>query len=185
MVFFLGIALFFGVHGLGLLPRLRNQLVDRVGQSAYMGLYSLFSIAGLACLVVGFDSVHTLELSIPIGSAVYSFSSYWMFLSFWLLISANLSTYVKLWTQHPMTWGIVIWGLGHMLVNPDLHSWVLFGAFVTFVLISAMTSLKRNKQVGVSEPKAVLDLISLSLALAVTYLLQHFHESFTGVALSL
>jgi uncharacterized membrane protein len=184
MVFFLGIALFFGVHGLGFSPRFRGQLVTKLGQPTYLGLYTLCSIAGLVGIVAGFDSNSRLELSIPAGSAVYAYSQYWMFLSFWLLISANLPTYLKRWTRHPMTWGIVIWGLGHMLVNPDVHSWVLFGTFLLFVVVSAMTSATRDKQVGVSNPKAVLDLASLGLALLMTYLALQFHGSFTGVTLT-
>ena len=185
MVFFLGIGLFFCVHAVGLFPRLRVKLVDGIGQNAYHGLYSLMSLAGLACLVLGFDSSYQLLSPTRVTADVYSTGRYWMFLSFWFLISANLPTYVKHWTSHPMTWGIVIWGVGHMLINPDLHSRVLFGAFVVFVLVSAMTSSNRSRPTGVSKPKAVLDLVCFCLALLLTYLAGRFHGSFTAVTLPL
>jgi uncharacterized membrane protein len=184
MVFFWGIGLFFGVHAVGLFPRLRIQLVNTIGQNAYLGLYSLMSVAALACLVVGFDSSYHL-LSSTLVTDVYSTGRYWMFLSFWLLISANLPTYVKRWTYHPMTWGIVIWGVGHLLVNPDLHSRVLFGTFVVFVVVSAITSSRRSRPTGESKPKAVLDLVCFCLALLLTYLAGQFHGSFTAVTLPL
>lgn len=185
MVFFLGIGLFFGVHAVGLFPHFRIKLVNGIGQNAYLGLYSLLSVAGLACLVSGFDSSSQQLSSTQVSADVYSTGRYWMFLSFWLLISANLPTYMKRWTYHPMTWGIVIWGVGHILVNPDLHSRVLFGAFIVFVLVSAMTSSKRSRPTGVGKPKAVLDLVCFCLALLLTYLAGQFHGSFTGVTLPL
>jgi len=183
MVFFLGVGLFFSVHAVGLFPPIRAKLVSRLGQNAYLVLYSLLSIAGLVCLVSGFDSSYHVLSSTPVSADVYATGSYWMFLSLWLLLSANLPTYLKRWTYHPMTWGIVIWGIGHMLVNPDVHSRVLFGAFVFFVLVSAATSSKRSRPIGESQPRAFLDLVCFCLALLLTYLAGRFHGSFTGVAL--
>ena len=50
----IGIVVFFGLHLLPTVSRLRDKLIGRLGEPGYKGLFSLLSIASLALLVYAF-----------------------------------------------------------------------------------------------------------------------------------
>lgn len=149
---------------------LRDALVARIGQNAYMGLFSLASVAGLVWLGVGFAQ----------GRGEAWNASYWALtpatrhiqiaaqLLAMLLIVPGLTTpnptsvrqegaldrpnviqgMLRI-SRHPFLWGVAIWAAGHLLVNGDRASLVLFGSMLVLA-VSGTTSIdaKRKRALG-------------------------------------
>ena len=106
-----------------------------------------------------------------------------MFFALTLNIAAVMPTYIKKYTKHPMSLGIAIWAVSHLLVNPDTVSIILFGSFLTFSCLSVIVAELRE---SVSEviPKIHYDIFSIVLGIALTFLAYNFHEYLSGVKLT-
>lgn len=51
-------------------------------------------------------------------------------------------------TRHPIMWGVALWAAGHMLVNGDAASVILFGGLVVLALIGMLHIDTRRRAVG-------------------------------------
>lgn len=152
--------------------RIRDALTGRIGQGPYMGLFSLASIAGLVWLIFAFGQARTetwnvaywgltpLTRHIQLGLQLLAM----------LLIVPGLTTpnptsvrqegalenpdvvkgMLRI-TRHPFLWGVAIWGVGHLLVNGERASIVLFGSMVILALFgTASIDAKRKRALGVT-----------------------------------
>ncbi|WP_309646459.1 NnrU family protein, partial [Phenylobacterium sp.] len=50
-------------------------------------------------------------------------------------------------TRHPFLWGVAIWAAGHLLVNGDRASLVLFGAMLVLALFGTSSIDAKRKRV--------------------------------------
>ncbi|MGB1342667.1 MAG: NnrU family protein [Pseudomonadales bacterium] len=182
MLFYLGLGCFFGAHSVGLVPPLRGALQHALTERGYLGLYTLLSAVGMVLIFLGYDSQTVVRWAIVLP-ALRDFSPWIMFLAFWLLIAANLPCWTRRWVRHPMTAGIAIWSLCHLALNPDLHSWWLFGAFLVFVFLSASTVSYRGKSIAVFVPNLKFDLLAFVVSAALTLTMYYFHGQLFGVAI--
>ncbi|MBV9995301.1 MAG: NnrU family protein [Caulobacteraceae bacterium] len=149
--------------------RARDVLTARLGPGPYMGLFALASIAILAWM--GFAYVAARRGEDPVFWAAQP-STKWIQLLLMLasvfLVVAGLTTPnpgsvrqegalerpdlvkgVLRITRHPFLWGVAIWAGGHLMVNGDAASLVLFGAL--FVLAAAgpySIDAKRRRALG-------------------------------------
>ena len=123
-MFYSGIIIFFGVHLVPLITRLRLFLKDRLGEGSYMGLFSIVSLTGILLIIFGYESNSNFQYSI--NGKAYIYAKYVMFFALTLNIAAVMPTYIKKYTKHPMSLGIGIWTVLHLLVNPDTASIILF-----------------------------------------------------------
>ena len=55
---YLGLGLFILIHLVPTAPDVRGSLVQRIGEGAYKGIFSLLSILGLALIVYGYGKLH-------------------------------------------------------------------------------------------------------------------------------
>jgi uncharacterized membrane protein len=150
--------------------RVRDALTGRIGQGPYMGLFSLASLAGLAWLIYAFGSARAaadntayweitpLTRHIQLGLQLLAL----------LLVVPGLTTpnptsvrqegaldrpdvvrgMLRI-TRHPFLWGVAIWAFGHLLVNGDRASLVLFGSlFVLALSGTASIDAKRRRALG-------------------------------------
>ena len=63
-MFYSGIIIFFGVHLVPLITRLRLFLKDRLGEGSYMGLFSIVSLTGILLIIFGYESNSNFQYSI-------------------------------------------------------------------------------------------------------------------------
>jgi uncharacterized membrane protein len=160
-------AFFLAIHLLVSGTRVRDALTGRIGQGPYMGLFSLSSVAGLVWLGFAFAAARgqpaywdltPLTRQIQLGLQLLAM----------LLIVPGLTTpnptsvrqegaldradvvkgMLRI-TRHPFLWGVAIWAFGHLLVNGDRASIVLFGALL-ILAISGTSSIdaKRRRKLG-------------------------------------
>lgn len=180
ILFLAGILLFFGIHILSLLPSIRELLVSRISLPVYMGLYSIVSLAGLVCIATGYDSN-----SMPIYATIgwfHTYSVYAMGGAFFFVTAAYLPCYVRTIVLHPMSIGVSIWAISHLLLNSDWMSVVLFGSFLLYALASV---LKQGKNIKIKMSANILyDGLAVIIAMFGTYGVYNYHDLFFGVSVS-
>jgi uncharacterized membrane protein len=142
---------FVGSHFVLAAPRTRANLVNRLGQQAFTGVYSAVALLTIIVLVIAYGEAPYLELwgktpalrLIPV--IVMPFAA--------LLVVCGLSQrnptavgqsfdagardpapgVLKI-TRHPVMWGIGLWALSHMAANGDVASLIFFGSFAVLAL---------------------------------------------------
>ena len=163
-------AFFVLIHLLISGTRLRDVLVLRLGPGPYMGLFSLTSLAGIVWLGWAFSQARVA----PGNETLWGMSSAAHGLQFVLqliavqfvvlgLTSANPTSVrqeaaldrpevvrgVLRITRHPFLWGVAVWALGHLLVNGDAASLVLFGSLLALAIFgTASIDAKRKRALG-------------------------------------
>ena len=101
-----------------------------------------------------------------------------------LNIAAVMPTYIKKYTKHPMSLGIAIWAILHLLVNPDTASIILFGSFLAYTIVSVVVAELRDSFSESATPKVLYDMFAIVLGVALTFLAYNFHEYLSGVRLT-
>ena len=150
--------------------RVRDALTGRIGQGPYMGLFSLASVAGLVWLGIAFGQAR----GEPWNAAYWGPTSATRYIQAGLQLLALLLAVPGLTTpnptsvrqegaldrpdavkgmlritRHPFLWGVAIWAFGHLLVNGERASIVLFGAmFVLALFGTASIDAKRRRALG-------------------------------------
>lgn len=166
----LAAAVFLALHLLVSGTRVRDALTGRIGDGPYMGLFSLASIAGLAWLGFAFAAARhdaANDVLWGVSGATRGVQLVLQLLAM-LLIVPGLTTpnptsvrqeatlqkpdvvkgMVRI-TRHPFLWGVAIWALGHLLVNGDAASIVLFGAMLALALFGTVSiDAKRRRKLG-------------------------------------
>lgn len=163
-------AFFVAIHLFVSGTRLRDALIGRIGQGPYMGLFVLASFAGLGWLIYGYG----LARAAP-GNLVFwgvSEPLRWvqiglMLISLWFVVIGlatpnpasvkqegalerpDVARGMLRVTRHPFLWGVAIWGFGHLLVNGDLASLILFGSLLALALFgTGSIDAKRKRALG-------------------------------------
>ena len=147
-----------------------------------MGLFSLISLTGILLIIFGYESNSNFQYSI--NGKAYVYAKYIMFFALTLNIAAVMPTYIKKYTKHPMSLGIAIWAVSHLLVNPDTVSIILFGSFLTFSCLSVIVVELRESISEEITPNIGYDIFSIILGVALTFLAYNFHEYLSGVKLT-
>lgn len=134
-----GVLLFAGVHFIpSLAPNLKTQLLTRLGESGYKGIFSLLLLASFGLMIAGWRGAQfTYVYQPPIS--LRSLALGIMVVAFILLAASSLKTRLKQWVRHPQLTGVVLWGAAHLLLNGDSRSIVLFGGLGLWALASIVT----------------------------------------------
>ena len=184
MMFLAGLAIFFAAHFFTAFARgTRAGLIDRVGGVGYRGLYSLVSLLGLALIVFGWLNASTHVLYTP---------PYWMRHIAYLLVLAGLIMVAAAYLprgriaarlKHPMLAGLKTWALAHLLVNGDVRSVLLFGAFLAYGVADRI-ALKRRGDMGAPAVSRFGDITAIAVGAAAWVAIYLFlHPIIAGVAL--
>jgi uncharacterized membrane protein len=181
-MFYSGIIIFFGIHLVPLIGKLKVFLKDKLGEGPYMGLFSVVSLTGILLIIFGYESNSNFLYSI--NGKAYIYAKYIMFFSLTLFIAANMPTYIKKYTKHPMSLGIAIWTVLHLMTNPDTTSVILFGSFLAYSSVSVIVAELRDSKSKEVIPKIHYDIFSIVLGIVLTFLAFNFHEYLSGVSLS-
>lgn len=160
-----GLLLFLGVHSVAMVaPRWRDRMVTRLGETAYQGIYSLISFAGLALIVWGFGLARQAPSLVYVPPVwLRHLSLLLMVPVFPLFLAAYLPGRLRAWTgQHPMLAAVALWALAHLLANGLLAEVVLFGAFLVWALADRISMAWRQPlPVPGAPPGAWNDLIAV------------------------
>ena len=172
-------AFFVLIHLLVSGTRVRDALTGRIGQGPYMALFSLTSVAGLVWLGFAFSQARNDPANDHLwgmGDATRYVQLALTLVAFLLIVPGLLTpnpTSVRQEgaldrpdvargmlriTRHPFLWGVAIWAAGHLLVNGDSASLILFGSLLALALFgTASIDAKRKRALGLKwDPFAVI-----------------------------
>lgn len=163
-------AVFLVIHLLVSGTRLRDVIISRIGQGPYMGLFSLASLGGLVWLGFAYAQSRGEASNAAywnINAATRHIQLLTQLIAM-LLIVPGLTTpnptsvqqegaldrpdvikgMLRI-TRHPFLWGVAIWAAGHLLVNGDRASLVLFGSMLVLALFGTTSiDAKRKRALG-------------------------------------
>jgi uncharacterized membrane protein len=154
-----GLLLFITNHSIRLAaPRWRQHCIDQYGANTWKVLYSLFSLAGLCLIVLGYGESRDNPVFLwnpPVATRHIAILFSWM--AFMLLAAASIKdNHFKARLGHPMYAGIKIWAFAHLISNGRLGDVVLFGAFMLWAVAGFSLSRRRDRHEGLSHPPGQL-----------------------------
>jgi uncharacterized membrane protein len=134
---------------------LRGQLVARVGEGLYRGLYSLLALMAIIWLVSAWQAAPVVQLWEG-GPGVRHLAAALMPLAFLLVVcavtapnptvvgqrpdpdAASPAVGITRVTRHPFMWGVALWALLHLAANGDEASVIFFGSIAALALVGTV-----------------------------------------------
>jgi uncharacterized membrane protein len=160
---------FLAIHLLISGTRVRDALTGAVGQGPYMGLFSLASIATLVWMGFAYSQARGAGYAFYwAATPVTKWVQLGLTLAAFLLIVPGLMTpnptsvrqegaldrpdvakgMLRV-TRHPFLWGVALWAAGHLMVNGDVASLVLFGSLLGLAILGTFSiDAKRKRALG-------------------------------------
>jgi len=170
IVLVLGLAIFLGVHSLRVFADdWRAAQIGRIGENAWKGLYSLFSLVGLVLIIWGYG----LSRSTPVevwSPPVFTrhLAGLLMLLSFVLLAAAYVpGTRIRQVLGHPMVLGVKTWAFAHLIANGRLGDLVLFGTFLVWAIVLYAASRRRDRKAGTVRPRGSASRDALAVVIGI------------------
>ena len=181
----LGLFIWSAVHLFpSLAPARRRQLVSRLGDNAYQGIFALFVIAGLLLIVFGWRSTDPTHLYTPLAEMRHP-AMLLAVAGFILMVAASFPTRLKRIIRHPQLTGVLLWAVAHLLLNGDSRSLLVFATLAAWSVVS-MLAINRRDGAWV---KPVIqggwgrEAVMIVSGLIISAVVVRFHEYLSGVAL--
>ncbi|AZU03328.1 NnrU family protein [Glycocaulis alkaliphilus] len=175
-----GLVLFLGIHSVRLIG-LRGPMIAAMGQGAYSIVYSLVSAIGLALIVYGHILAHPSTAVWAPPEWTRTLALVLVPVSIILIVSAYLPGHIRSALRHPMTLGILFWAAAHLIANGEIASFILFGGFAVWALLTLVSAYARGGSFA-TEGKWAADAVALVIGLIASGLLAWFHMELFGVA---
>ena len=164
------------------LPGVRANLIAKLGEAPYKGLFALDIIIALALIVFGWKAAIPAALYAPplYGSPI---PSAFLLLAILLLVASRTPNNLKRYIRHPQMAAVLCWSAGHLLTNGDSRSVVLFGGLAIWAILEMLFINKRDGEWQKPAPVPFLkDVITAVVAAVVFAALVYFHASLFGVS---
>lgn len=144
----------------------RDRVIEKMGEKAYRGAFSLFSLLGIFWLAHAYkvsDYIETwgqLAWFKPIAVFLMLVAFLFVVLGVTtpnptsvggekLLMADAPAQGIQRVTRHPVLWGFVLWAVTHSIANGDMASLLFFGSFAIVSLIGMRSiDVKRKKSCG-------------------------------------
>jgi uncharacterized membrane protein len=182
-----GLALFFVTHSVGIAaPEWRARRVERMGEQRFKLVYSLVSLVPLALIVWGYGDARSNTTFLYAPSPAMRHVTALLSVAGFVLIAAAYvpGTRMKAALGHPMTAGIALWALGHLLANGRLPAVILFGTFLLWSIVTFAVRRGRDRVADVRYPDGSLgrDAIAVVAGIALSLVFALFlHYPLIGV----
>lgn len=131
---------------------LRAPLVARLGENAFLAVYSVVAIGTLLWLASAYRAAPSTAPLWDVGGGLWAVATGVMLLAAMLLIGSLIrnpalpgakgaapaqARGVFAITRHPMMWAFALWGLSHILVYPLAANIVVAAAIIVLALVGA------------------------------------------------
>lgn len=146
LILILGLALFLGMHSARIVAEpARRRFIERRGENAWKGLYTIVSLLGFVLIIVGYRAAPYVSIWAPplwLRHATLLLTA----VAFVLLVAAYIpNNRVKAAVGHPMVLGVKVWAFAHLLANGALASMILFGAFLAWAVADFVAARRRDR----------------------------------------
>lgn len=142
----IGLIIFLGSHSCRIFAESwRNNMIDRLGEVKWKGLYTIVSLIGLVIVVIGYGqarqnpvvlwqpATYLLHIAVLLNLVAFIF----------LAGSSPSNNAIRLKLKHPMILGVKVWALAHLLANGTLADLILFGSFLLWAVLDFRSARKR------------------------------------------
>lgn len=184
-MFLIGLIGFLGIHSVhALLPGVRAAAMTKLGANGWKGVYSLIALGFFALMVMGYPAAQsgTIYFGEP-PQGLKHINSLLIPIALICVIAGSLPRgFIQKTLKHPQLVGVKLWALGHLIVNWDLTSLLLFGGFLAWAVLVRI-SIKRRPASEPKAPSALWDGIAVLAGGALTvWLIMGGHAHLFGVA---
>jgi uncharacterized membrane protein len=161
---------FLGIHILISGTRLRDAITGAIGENAYMGFFSLASLAAIVWLAISYNAAQrggadpllynlgpgVRHLGIPVVALAFLLGVQGLLMPSptsvrqenTALKDGTLKGVLRI-TRHPFLWGVAIWSAFHLAANGDEASVIFFGSFFVLSLLGTFSiDAKRRRKMG-------------------------------------
>jgi len=166
-LFLIGLIIFLGSHSCRIFAdSWRNQMIDRIGEVKWKGLYTIISLIGFIIMVIGYGQArqNTVVLWQPNAALIYIALALNLVAFIFLAGSSPSNNAIRLKLKHPMILGVKVWALAHLISNGSLVDLILFGAFLIWAILDFRSARKRHvhipEQAQVSTKATVITIVS-------------------------
>lgn len=177
----LGLLLFIGAHAFPMMSVQRDRLVARVGEGPYKAVFSLVALTGLGLIIYGKATAPFLPGYTHPDWGQYAALGL-MPLAFILITAAYVPSTIKRRTIHPMTLGILVWAVAHLLCTGDRASAILFGSFAIYAAINLFSQVGRPQPPRLPPQPWTKDAIVVAVGLVITVVFTGAHHILFGVS---
>ena len=175
-----GIALWFATHLFpAAAPGARDNLIKRLGENPYKGMFSLLILAALLMIVFGWKSAIPSALyAPPFGPGIVP--SVLVLLGLVIFIASQTGGHIKRLIRHPQMTGVLVWSTAHLLAT---RSVTLFGGLAVWALLEIFL-INRRDGPRADRPAASIsqDLVTIVTGGLIFALVGHFHLQLFGVS---
>ncbi len=157
---------FLASHSVPARPAVRRMLRERLGERAYMILYSIVSLAVLAWLIVAAGAAPRIQVwsfepwQLWVPNIVMPFAC--LLIAYGLaspdpfsITGLNRDAFdpsrpgISGITRHPVLWAVTLWAAAHLVTNGELAHVILFGLFTLFGLMGmAIFDARKRREWG-------------------------------------
>ena len=170
IILLLGLVLFVAVHSVRVVADgWRTAQIARLGLMSWKGIYSLVSVAGFVLIVWGYGETRGgVELwQGPVW--LRPVSSLLMLASFILLAAAYIPrNRIQTAIGHPMTAGVKVWALAHLMTNTRPGDLVLFGVLLVWAVWVFRAARRRDRASGRREPPGSWPMAAVAMIVGAT-----------------
>jgi len=166
-----------------LFPAGKRAFIWRFGQISYMVVFTLFISASLLLIVLGWSRV--LPVFLYYLSDLYRIlGAILIAIGFIFFVASKLPTNIKQVIRHPQLAGVIFWGVGHLLLNGDVRSVLLFTWFTVWAVLEVLLISRREEEWIKPERASWLQDISCVVVGFIVFNVVIFaHPYLTGIAL--
>lgn len=122
---------------------IRTNLIARLGEKPYKGLFSLLMALSIYLLITGWKST-TPELTYLAPTWGRHATALLTLIGFILFVAPYFANNFKRVLRHPQLTGLICWGVGHLLSNGETRSLILFGGFTAWAIIEILLLNRRD-----------------------------------------
>jgi uncharacterized membrane protein len=144
----LGLVLFLGAHSLRVFAEgWRSQLIGRLGEKTFKGIYAVVSLLGFVLLCWGYDQARATPtvLWVPPVATRHVAALLMLFASVLLVAAYVPGNHLKTRMRHPMVLSVKVWALSHLLANGNLEDVILFATFLVWAVLCFRAARARDR----------------------------------------
>jgi uncharacterized membrane protein len=152
LVLILGLILFLGIHSTRIFARdRRRDMIARLGEGAWKGIYSVVSIAGFVLIVWGYGMARQNPVLLWESPEWLKHLSIALNLLAFILFAVYLVPAGRLKARlgHPMLLSVKVWAFAHLLANGTLADLFLFGSFLVWAIADFAANRRRDRTAGI------------------------------------
>jgi uncharacterized membrane protein len=183
----IGLIIFLGSHSCRIFAEpWRNNMIDRLGEVKWKGLYTIISLIGLVLVVIGYGQAGQTPVVLWQPATYLTHIAILLNLIAFIFLAASASTNnaIRLKLKHPMILGVKVWALAHLLANGTLVDLILFGSFLLWAALDFRSARKRpihmQEKVVVSSKATIIVIITGVVVWAV--FIFGLHQYLIGVS---